>query len=305
MKHQEFKVNNMAETGFITVLIAEDNQVSRQMMVKILADKGFTTLEAANGDEAIAVIKKQSVDLAIVDINMAPTGGFEFVKYLIVKGIDLPVVVVTADDSSDLLIESSALGVQRLLQKPIQPQRLVDTAIHILKRRGFNPSPVAVQRIDTRFSGEDLMKRAIDLAEKNYKSGKGGPYGAIVANEKGEILGEGVAGSMGRVDPTAHAEVMAIRRAAETLNSADLKDCILYVSSEPTMMGKALIISVGIRKVYFGLSHDEIKSVRQSEEKVRQGITNQEQEQALYTQLSHEEAMDMFQGWIRERALQS
>lgn len=295
----------MAETGFITVLIAEDNQVSRQMMVKILADKGFTTLEAANGDEAIAVIKKQSVDLAIVDINMAPTGGFEFVKYLIVKGIDLPVVVVTADDSSDLLIESSALGVQRLLQKPIQPQRLVDTAIHILKRRGFNPSPVAVQRIDTRFSGEDLMKRAIDLAEKNYKSGKGGPYGAIVANEKGEILGEGVAGSMGRVDPTAHAEVMAIRRAAETLNSADLKDCILYVSSEPTMMGKALIISVGIRKVYFGLSHDEIKSVRQSEEKVRQGITNQEQEQALYTQLSHEEAMDMFQGWIRERALQS
>jgi tRNA(Arg) A34 adenosine deaminase TadA/ActR/RegA family two-component response regulator len=305
MNNQKFKVNNVTEKGFITVLIAEDNQVSRQMMAKILAAKGLSILEAANGDEAIEIIKKKAVDLAIVDINMAPTGGFEFVKYLVVKGIDLPVVVVTADDSSDLLIESSSLGVQRVLQKPVQPQRLVDTVVHILKRRGLNPSPVAVERIDTRFSGEDLMKRAIDLAEKNYKSGKGGPYGAIIANEKGEILGEGVAGNMGRVDPTAHAEVMAIRRAAEKLNTTDLKDCILYVSSEPTMMGKALIISVGIRKVYFGLSHDEIKSVRQSEEKVRQGIVNQEQAQALYTQLSHEEAMDMFQGWIRERALQS
>lgn len=291
----------MTQKPFINILIAEDNRMSREMMAKILMQRGFNILEAKDGDEAIEIIRKNEVDLAIVDINMAPTGGFEFVRYLVVKGNDLPVVVVTADDSSDLLIESTSLGVQRVLQKPVAPTRLVETVVHILKRRGLNPDPMGVEVRDTKFSGAQLMKRAIELAEKNFRNGKGGPYGAVVANEKGEILGEGVNGTLGRVDPTAHAEVMAIRQAAEKLGRADLSDCILYVSSEPTMMGKALILSVSIPKVYYGLSHAEIKSARESEEKVRQGLARDEKADTLYEQFSHEEALDMFQNWIKER----
>lgn len=295
----------MSTDAFITILIAEDNQISREMMSKILVARGFNVVEAKDGDEAIEIMRSTNIDLAIVDINMAPTGGFAFVRYLVVKGLDVPVVVVTADDSSDLLIESSALGVQRVLQKPVAPSRLLETVVHILKRRGLNPDHMGVQVTDTKLSAQDLMRRAIALAEKNYKSGKGGPYGAVVANETGEILGEGVNGMMGRVDPTAHAEVMAIRQAAEKLGRSDLSDCVLYLSSEPTMMGKALILSVGIKKVYYGLSHDEIKSARLSEEKVRQAMAQEQQNQtqaAVYEQAAHEEAMDMFQGWIRSRA---
>jgi guanine deaminase len=292
----------MSAKPFINILIAEDNRLSREMMSKILSARGFNILEAQDGDEAIEVIRKHDVDLAIVDINMAPTGGFEFVRYLVVKGIKLPVVVVTADDSSDLLIESTSLGVQRVLQKPVAPNRLMETVVHILKRNGLNPDPMGVEVIDTQFSGQDLMRRAIELAEKNYRSGKGGPYGAVVANETGKILGEGVNGALGRVDPTAHAEVMAIRQAAEKLGRADLSDCSLYLSSEPTMMGKALIYSVGIQKVYYGLSHAEIKSAREAEEKVRKAFSDEAHAEATYQQLAHEEAMDMFQGWIKSRA---
>lgn len=287
----------MSENSFINILIAEDNQVSREMMAKILGSKGFHIWHAQDGDEAIEVIKKEPVDLAIVDINMAPTGGFEFMKFLVVQGNDVPVVIVTADDSSDLLMEASALGVGRVLQKPVPPQRLIDTVVHILKRRGLNPDHMGVEVHDTKLSGDDLMKRAIQLAEDNYKKGNGGPYGAVVSNDKGEILGEGVNGIMARSDPTAHAEVMAIRQAAEKLGRSDLKDCVLYLSSEPTMMGKALILSVGIPKVYYGLSHAEIKVARQSEEKVRREMQN-ELPDTIYEQLGHEAAMDMFQSWI-------
>ena len=143
------------------------------------------------------------------------------------------------------------------------------------------------------------MHRAIELAENNYKAGKGGPYGAVLADQDGKILGEGVNGIMARSDPTAHAEVMAIRQAAEKLKDGDMSKCALYISSEPTMMGKALILSVGIPKVYIGLSHDEIKSVRMSEEKVRREMTGTQQPATEYIQLGHEEAMDMFQGWIQ------
>lgn len=283
---------------FIKIIIAEDNIVSRNMMAQILETQGFEVIHAGDGDEAIEKIRGQELDLAIVDINMQPKGGFEFMRYLVARGIDLPVVIVTGDDSSDLLMEASALGVRRILQKPIQPQRLTDTVFHILRKRGLNPQPIAVQTHETTFNDAQLMQKAITLAENNYKSGKGGPYGAIIADANGKILGEGVNGIASRCDPTAHAEVMAIRQAAEKLGKADLSECKLYISSEPTMMGKALIISVGIEKVYYGLSHEEIKSIREGEDRVRDELQNHEKSVTRYEQLGHEEAMDMFQSWL-------
>lgn len=287
--------------SFVKILIAEDNVVSRNMMAQILETQGYRIIHASDGDEAIQKIKKEDADLAIVDINMAPTGGFAFMKYLVSSGIDLPVVIVTGDDSSDLLIKASALGVRRILQKPVQPKRLQDTVNHILKKRGINPAPIAVESHDAKLTPEKLMARAIRLAHDNFKSGKGGPYGAVLTDKDGKILGEGVNGITSRCDPTAHAEVMAIRQAAEKLGNVGMRDCVLYLSSEPTMMGKALIISVGLEKVYYGLSHDEIRTIRAQEDEIRKELQNHDQAETRYEQLGHEEAMDMFQEWLASR----
>ena len=127
------------------------------------------------------------------------------------------------------------------------------------------------------------------------------PVGAVIVGPEG-VIAQASNRTREMNDPTAHAEVMAIRQAAEKLKSGDLSHCKLYVSSEPTMMGKALILSVGIPVVYYGLSHDEIKSLRMSEEKVRRELHAQEQTATKYEQLGHEEAMDMFQNWIKSRA---
>lgn len=281
-------------SNFVHILIAEDNDVSRDMMAGILRTQGFKIHGAVDGDSAIKVIQNNDIDMAFVDINMAPTGGFEFVKYLVVKGIDLPVVVVTGDDSSDILMEASALGVAKVIQKPIEPDRLVQTVRHIMKRKGMNPDPLMVQEHDTRYTPEELMNRAIELADKNAKNSKGGPFGAVVADGEGQILGEGVNGRSSRMDPTAHAEVMAIRQAAERLESGDLSECVLYCSSEPTMMGQALIVSVGIKKVYFGLSHEEVKAARSSDEDAVRDELKEKKKTTEYIQLGHDEALAMF-----------
>lgn len=276
----------MADDAFINILVAEDNDISREMIAGLMRGQGYHVFGAIDGESAIKVVQDRPVDLALVDINMAPKSGFEFVKYLIVHGLDVPVVVITADESSHILMEASALGVTKVIQKPVDPEKLVQVVHRILKRRGLNPQPLAVSGTNTTFSAEDLMRRAVALAERNAKSRRGGPFGAVVADRNGKVLGEGVNGISSRVDPTAHAEVMAIRQAADRLGSADLSECVLYCSGHPTMMGQALIASVGIKTVYFGLSNDEIRSIRASE-----------QAKTEYKQLGHDEALRVFRDW--------
>lgn len=281
----------------ISILVAEDNEISRELMCAVLKGQGYAVIPATDGEDAIQKVKQQDIDLALVDLNMEPKGGFEFVKYLVVHGISLPVVIVTADDSSDILMRANDLGVSRVLQKPVEPDRLTGTVQRILKRHGHNLNFIASEMRTDKYTPDQLIQRAIELAERNAKTRNGGPFGAVVANLDGEILGEGVNGITSRVDPTAHAEIMAIRQAAEKLGKSDLENCVLYCSSEPTMMGQALIISVGIKQVYYGLSHKDIKDIREKEAAVRDSFSGKTTPDVSYTQISHVHAMTMFERW--------
>ena len=127
----------MTQEGFINILVAEDNDVSRELMAGILRAQGYRVFGAIDGESAIKVVEDRDIDLALVDINMSPKGGFEFVKFLVVKGIDTPVVIVTGDDSTNILVDASSLGVVTVLQKPVDPDKLLQVVNRILKRRGF------------------------------------------------------------------------------------------------------------------------------------------------------------------------
>ena len=288
----------MTNLTSINILIAEDNEISRELMASILRTQGYNVVPVADGGAAIEAIHHESIDLALVDLNMEPTGGFEFVRHLLLEGIKVPVIIITADESTDLLSKASSLGVTRVLQKPVEPDKLIGITQQMLRRHGHNPAPFAsMQTYQSAYTPEQLMQRAVELAERNARNKKGGPFGAVVANEKGEILGEGTNGITSRVDPTAHAEIMAIRQAAEKLGRSDLSDCVLYCSSEPTMMGQALIISVGIKQVYYGLNHAEINAIRKRETLVRDELSGKGKKQTVYTQLGHDHAVTVLQRW--------
>jgi guanine deaminase len=94
------------------------------------------------------------------------------------------------------------------------------------------------------------MQMAIDLAEQALDAGKGGPFGAII------VKGTRIAGSSGNcvfehTDPTAHAEVMAIRDACKNLGTDDLTGCTIYTSGEPCPMCLAAIYWAKIDAIYF------------------------------------------------------
>ena len=99
------------------------------------------------------------------------------------------------------------------------------------------------------------MKRAIDLAVENVRNG-GGPFGAVIAKD-GEIFAEGVNRVTSRHDPTAHAEVQAIRTAAEKLQNFDLSGYDIYSSCEPCPMCLGAIYWAHLDHLYFaGTKHD-------------------------------------------------
>lgn len=96
---------------------------------------------------------------------------------------------------------------------------------------------------------KSFLKRAIEIAGEGIKIG-GGPFGAIVVKE-GEIISEAINRVVINYDPTAHAEILAIREAASVLKTHDLSDCTLYSSCEPCPMCLGAIYWSGIIKIVY------------------------------------------------------
>jgi len=94
------------------------------------------------------------------------------------------------------------------------------------------------------------MERAIQLAIESVRSRQGGPFGAVIVKDGG-ILAEGVNQVTGTNDPTAHAEVLAIRQACRTLGLFELKRCELYTSCEPCPMCLGAIYWTRLSRVYY------------------------------------------------------
>lgn len=97
----------------------------------------------------------------------------------------------------------------------------------------------------------DLLRRAIALAVKNVESGHGGPFGAVVVRN-GVVIGEGANSVTASNDPTAHAEVLAIRAACQKLGTFTLTGCTLYTSCEPCPMCLAAAYWSRVDAVYYG-----------------------------------------------------
>ena len=101
-----------------------------------------------------------------------------------------------------------------------------------------------------------FLRRAIELAEIHSKAGLNGPFGAVVVRG-GEIVGEGWNRVVEAADPTAHAEMEAIREAARTLGTHDLNDCSLYCSCEPCPMCLSAVYWARIQRVVYAASVED------------------------------------------------
>ncbi len=104
------------------------------------------------------------------------------------------------------------------------------------------------------------MEIAKELSEENLKTHAGGPFGACIVKD-GKIIGRGQNHVLSNNDPTAHAEIVAIREACQNINSYDLSDCEIYTSCYPCPMCLSAIIWANIKKVYYGNTKEDVAKI--------------------------------------------
>ena len=106
----------------------------------------------------------------------------------------------------------------------------------------------------------EYMKIAKELSDDNLITNVGGPFGACIVKD-GRIIGKGSNHVLSNNDPTAHAEIMAIRDACKNISTYDLKDCTLYTSCYPCNMCLSEIIWSNIKKVYYGNTKEDAENI--------------------------------------------
>jgi guanine deaminase len=142
-----------------------------------------------------------------------------------------------------------------------------------------------------------FMARAIQLSIENVRSGRGGPFGAVVVKD-GEIIAEGVNSVTLTNDPTAHAEVIAIREACKKLGSFELADCELYTSCEPCPMCLGAIYWARPARVYFGNSAADAANAGFDDSLIYQEITQPHSLRKIpMIPMMREEAIEAFRAW--------
>ncbi len=144
---------------------------------------------------------------------------------------------------------------------------------------------------------KQFMRAAIEQSRQGMEQNEGGPFGAIVVKE-GQIIGRGNNKVTSTNDPTAHAEVVAIRDACRHLNNFQLEGCILYTSCEPCPMCLGAIYWARPEKVYFGCTREDAASIGFDDDFIyREMALPIEARQLPLVQLLPEEALTVFAQW--------
>ena len=140
----------------------------------------------------------------------------------------------------------------------------------------------------------EFMNVANELAQENLITNAGGPFGACVVKD-GQIIGKGSNHVLSEKDPTAHAEIMAIREACKNINSHDLSGCELYTSCYPCPMCLSAIIWSNIRKVYFGNTTDDASNIGFRDEVIYDYIKNSNGDILELESMDREETIKTFE----------
>ena len=141
------------------------------------------------------------------------------------------------------------------------------------------------------------MARAIQLSIEGVQSGHGGPFGAVIVRD-GTIIAESANQVTSRNDPTAHAEVLAIRRACEILGVFELKECELYTSCEPCPMCLGAIYWARLSRIYFASTAEDAATAGFDDSFIYSELKQPHARRQIPTlQMMREEALAAFRAW--------
>lgn len=140
------------------------------------------------------------------------------------------------------------------------------------------------------------MDRAIELANIST----GGPFGAVIINEEGKVIGEGHNEVTVNNDPTAHAEVVAIRRACANINNFNLEKCTIYTSCEPCPMCLSACYWARLNKIYYCNTRQDAANIGFSDDFIYNEFEKKTNERYIpIIKVNNAEAIKTFERWAK------
>ena len=146
---------------------------------------------------------------------------------------------------------------------------------------------------------KEAMDIAIDESKFNLRNDytKGGPFGAVIVKDD-KIISHGHNTVVQSKDPTAHAEINAIRKACKELNTHDLTGCVLYTSSEPCPMCLSAIIWANIKEVFYANTKEEVDEIGFRDEDIYDYLKGKNHKFIKLKQIDSEEAEEVFDDYM-------
>lgn len=143
---------------------------------------------------------------------------------------------------------------------------------------------------------KEFMQMAIDASIQNVKNG-GGPFGAVIVRN-GQVIATGVNRVTANNDPTAHAEVSAIRTACAQLGTFHLQNCVIYTSCEPCPMCLSAIYWSGITRIYYGNTAQDADNIGFSDKFIYDELATPMSQRSIPVQnIMRDEALSAFRAW--------
>ncbi len=140
----------------------------------------------------------------------------------------------------------------------------------------------------------DIMKLGIEEARKTMNENKGGPFGAVVTDSNGKVISVASNRVLEDCDATAHAEVVAIRKAGKALGTYDLSGCTLYATGYPCPMCLSAIIWANIKKVYYGTNLKDAEDIGFRDDFIYNYIKNKDNDILDLIELSRDDCLSLF-----------
>lgn len=141
-----------------------------------------------------------------------------------------------------------------------------------------------------------FMRQAIDLSIENVRNG-GGPFGAVIVRD-GEVVATGVNNVVPHCDPTAHAEVSAIRKACQKVGNFKLDGCTIYTSCEPCPMCLSAIYWAGIERIFYGNTKQDAEDINFSDKFIYDELALPMTERRVpAVNMMRDEALEAFRDW--------
>ena len=146
---------------------------------------------------------------------------------------------------------------------------------------------------------QKYLDKAVELAKLGVENLEGGPFGAVVVKDN-KIIGYGNNKVLKEKDPTAHAEIIAIRDACKRLNTHDLTDCVIYSTSEPCPMCLSAIIWSNIKKIYFSTDRKKVAEIGFRDDMIYDYLENKEKDILEIHQVKDKNCKELLESYNHE-----